>query len=67
MKDQQDNLNPKIIKERLGASLFSEHFVLKESLNSTNVLAKKMAGEGAPEGTVVSAEAMRSTLRLVPG
>ena len=56
MKDQQDNLNPKIIKERLGASLFSEYFVLKESLNSTNVLAKKMAGEGAPEGTVVSAE-----------
>lgn len=40
----------------MGSSIFYQHLVFYESLDSTNTLAKKMAGEGAPEGTVVFTE-----------
>lgn len=56
MPDQKDRLNPATIGEILGASIFSRHLFFYESLDSTNTLAKKMAGEGAPEGTVVFTE-----------
>ncbi len=56
MQDRQDIINPKIIQEKLGSSLFSEHLIFYERLDSTNTVAKKMASEGAPEGTVVLTE-----------
>jgi BirA family biotin operon repressor/biotin-[acetyl-CoA-carboxylase] ligase len=56
MKDQSDRLNPQLVQKYLGASIFSKNLLYYESLDSTNIFAKRMAVEGAPEGTVVLAE-----------
>jgi BirA family biotin operon repressor/biotin-[acetyl-CoA-carboxylase] ligase len=44
------------IKKGLGRSLFAENLVYRESVDSTNALARAFADQGAPEGTVVVAE-----------
>jgi BirA family biotin operon repressor/biotin-[acetyl-CoA-carboxylase] ligase len=44
------------IKNALGQSLFAANVVYRESVDSTNRLAKALADQGAPEGTVVVAE-----------
>jgi BirA family biotin operon repressor/biotin-[acetyl-CoA-carboxylase] ligase len=40
----------------LASSLFSSRIVYRESIDSTNDLAKQLAAEGAPEGTLILAE-----------
>jgi BirA family biotin operon repressor/biotin-[acetyl-CoA-carboxylase] ligase len=52
----KDMLHPELILNRLGNSLFSTNLVFHESLVSTNTLAKELAVEGAPEGTLVLTE-----------
>lgn len=56
MQDRKDYLNPITVRKFLGASIFSQALVFHERLDSTNTLARKMAGEGALEGTVVFTE-----------
>ncbi|RLB35794.1 MAG: biotin--[acetyl-CoA-carboxylase] ligase, partial [Deltaproteobacteria bacterium] len=41
------------IEAALGPSLFNRNLVYRESLDSTNRLARDLASRGAPEGTVV--------------
>ncbi len=58
IRDQQiERLHIKSLVETLGRSLFSRNIVFHESLGSTNTLAMELASSGAPEGTVVFAEA----------
>jgi BirA family transcriptional regulator, biotin operon repressor / biotin---[acetyl-CoA-carboxylase] ligase len=45
----------KLIKG-LGESIFSQNFILHQKINSTNVLARELALNGAPEGTLILAE-----------
>ena len=52
----QEPLQPDLLKKRLGASLFSSHIHYQTSIDSTNALAKRLAGQGAPEGTLVITE-----------
>jgi len=52
----RDPLSPETIISRLGDSLFSKNMVFRETVNSTNVLAKELALTGAPDGTIVLAE-----------
>ena len=51
-----DALDKKTILDGLGRSIFSRNIVLHRSVDSTNLLAKGLASEGAPEGTLVLAE-----------
>ena len=51
-----DSLHPKSIQNKLGASLFAQNIVFHSSLDSTHTLAKELAAQGAPEGTLVLAE-----------
>jgi BirA family biotin operon repressor/biotin-[acetyl-CoA-carboxylase] ligase len=54
-----DSLDPQTIINKLGSSLFAQNLVFQRSLNSTNTLAKELAAQGAPEGTLVLAEEQR--------
>ena len=49
-------LQPDIISEKLGRSLFSTNIIFHETVKSTNSLAKDLGAQGAPEGTLVLAE-----------
>lgn len=49
-------LDPLLILDRLGPSLFAENLIYRESLDSTNKKAKDLARQGAQEGSVVLAE-----------
>jgi BirA family biotin operon repressor/biotin-[acetyl-CoA-carboxylase] ligase len=49
-------IQPELLKKRLAQSLFSSHIHYQVSIDSTNALAKELAGQGAPEGTLVTAE-----------
>jgi BirA family biotin operon repressor/biotin-[acetyl-CoA-carboxylase] ligase len=60
MLSEQYGLDPHIILERLGSSLFAQNIVFHLSLDSTNTLAKELAAQGAPEGTVVLTEVQRA-------
>ena len=51
-----DSLDPETITNKLGSSLFAQNLVFRRSLDSTNTLAKELAAQGAPEGTLVLAE-----------
>ncbi len=51
-----DSLDPQTIINKLGSSLFAQNLVFHRSLDSTNTLAKELAAQGAPEGTLVLAE-----------
>ena len=53
---ENDALDRKTILDGLGPSMFSRNIVLLRSVDSTNLLAKDLASEGAPEGTLVLAE-----------
>ena len=50
------HLDPGVIKEILGGSLFSSNIVFYEKIDSTNTHAKDLASKSAPEGTIVLAE-----------
>ncbi len=54
-----DSLDPQTIINKLGSSLFAQNLVFHRSLDSTNTLAKELAAQGAPEGTLVLAEEQR--------
>ena len=56
MNSNWDVLDPDFILDQLSASLFSENIIFRKSLDSTNRLAKELARQGAPEGSVVLAE-----------
>lgn len=49
-------IQPELLRKRLAHSLFSSHIHYHPSIDSTNALAKTLAGRGAPEGTLVLAE-----------
>jgi BirA family biotin operon repressor/biotin-[acetyl-CoA-carboxylase] ligase len=64
MKSQGDFIDEPLSLERiqdgLGGSLFASNVIYRESVDSTNTLAKALADQGAPEGTVVAAEEQTS-------
>ena len=49
-------IQPELLRKRLAGSLFSSPIHYHPSIDSTNALAKALAGQGAPEGTLVIAE-----------
>ncbi len=49
-------IQPDLLKQRLAGSIFSSHIHYQSSIDSTNALAKTLAGQGAPEGTLVVTE-----------
>lgn len=53
---EPERLAPEWLKEKLDHSVFSSHIIHYESIDSTNNLAKELAGQGAAEGTLVLAE-----------
>ncbi|UCB50922.1 MAG: biotin--[acetyl-CoA-carboxylase] ligase [Deltaproteobacteria bacterium] len=55
-----DSLQPHIILDKLGTSLFAQNIIFQRSLDSTNTIAKELAAQGAPEGTLVLAEEQRA-------
>ncbi|MCJ7594545.1 MAG: biotin--[acetyl-CoA-carboxylase] ligase [Desulfobacterales bacterium] len=54
--DDEDHLQPEVVKKGLGSSVFAKNVIYHESLESTNTLAKDLAIQGCPEGTVVLTE-----------
>lgn len=56
MLAEQGPLQPQIILEKLGQSLFSINPVFRRTLESTNTLAKELGSTGSPEGTIVVTE-----------
>jgi BirA family biotin operon repressor/biotin-[acetyl-CoA-carboxylase] ligase len=52
----EEPLRPEAVRKGLGSSIFSRKIVYHESLTSTNTMAKGLAHEGCPEGTVVLTE-----------
>jgi BirA family biotin operon repressor/biotin-[acetyl-CoA-carboxylase] ligase len=55
-----DPLHPHTILNKLGSSLFAQNIIFHRSLDSTHTLAKELAAQGAPEGTLVLAEEQRA-------
>lgn len=51
-----DRLDPERILETLEGGLFSSRLVYRETVDSTNRVAKELGRQGAPEGTLVLAE-----------
>jgi BirA family biotin operon repressor/biotin-[acetyl-CoA-carboxylase] ligase len=51
-----DELKPDAIRGGLGKSLFATDVIYRETLDSTNRLAKELASAGAPEGTIIITE-----------
>jgi BirA family biotin operon repressor/biotin-[acetyl-CoA-carboxylase] ligase len=49
-------IQPELLKKRLAQSIFSSHIHYQASIDSTNALARTLAGQGAPEGTLVVTE-----------
>jgi len=45
-----------LLKKRLAQSIFSSNIHYHASIDSTNALAKKLAAQGAPEGTLIITE-----------
>lgn len=60
MNVEQTSLSPGVIIKELGQSLFATNIIFHKSLNSTNILAKELASDGAPEGTAVITEVQSS-------
>jgi len=53
---EKNLLQPRIILDKLGRSLFSTNLVFHRTLNSTNALATELGSTGSPEGTIVVTE-----------
>lgn len=56
LREAPDVLLPNEIKHGLQTMQIGKNIVYKESMDSTNSQAKRLAAEGAPEGTIVVAE-----------
>jgi BirA family biotin operon repressor/biotin-[acetyl-CoA-carboxylase] ligase len=52
----EELIQPELLKKRLAQSIFSSHIHYQASIDSTNALARTLAGQGAPEGTLVVTE-----------
>jgi len=52
----EEPIQPERLKKRLAQSIFSSHIHYLTSIDSTNALARTLAGQGAPEGTLVTTE-----------
>jgi BirA family biotin operon repressor/biotin-[acetyl-CoA-carboxylase] ligase len=48
-----DSLSPAAIRDGLSTTFVGQHIVYRPQIGSTNDEARRLAGEGAPEGTVV--------------
>ena len=57
---KMDSLHPETILNELGSSLFAQNMVYHRSLDSTHTLAKELAVQGAPEGTLVLTEEQKA-------
>ena len=57
-----DKLNSNNIKTLLGDSIFSDHIIIYDSLESTNNTAKELYEQGAESGTVILSE--KQTIRI---
>jgi len=53
-------LNIDDVRDRLKKSIFGRNIVFRAHMDSTHTLAKRLAGEGAPEGTLVVTDEQRS-------
>ena len=53
---EHERLIPEWLRSELASTLFSSRIIYRETIDSTNELAKHLAAEGAPEGTIVIAE-----------
>ncbi|MFH1953933.1 MAG: biotin--[acetyl-CoA-carboxylase] ligase [Pseudomonadota bacterium] len=60
MEDNFDELRLDLIQKELAESIFGRKILYHESLDSTNTLAKELAAQGAPEGTLVLADEQRA-------
>ena len=56
LREAPELLSPEGLEKGLSSSEFGRHIVYRERVDSTNNVAKQMADDGAPEGTVVIAE-----------
>lgn len=56
LREAPELLSEQAIEERLSTKVVGRHIVYRERVDSTNNVAKKLADEGAPEGTIVVAE-----------
>ena len=56
LREAPELLSPEVLEKGLTSSEFGQHIVYRERVDSTNNVAKQMADDGAPEGTVVIAE-----------
>ena len=54
--ESAEPFNPDILARALKAGLFGKNIIFKDTIGSTNVFLKRLAEEGAPEGTVVIAD-----------
>lgn len=56
LREAPELLSEQAIEEGLSTKVVGCHIVYRERVDSTNNVAKKLADEGAPEGTIVVAE-----------
>lgn len=56
LREAPELLSEQAIEEGLSTKVVGRHIVYRECVDSTNNVAKKLADEGAPEGTIVVAE-----------
>lgn len=54
--ESSEPFNPDILARELKSGLFGKNIIFKDTIGSTNVFLKRLAQEGATEGTVVIAD-----------
>ncbi len=54
--ENSEPFNPDVLANALKSCLFGKNIIFRGTIGSTNVFLKKLAQEGAPEGTVVVAD-----------
>jgi len=54
--ESAESFNEDILASALKTSLFGKNILFRDTIGSTNVFLKRLADEGAPEGTVVVAD-----------
>jgi len=60
--ENSERFNPGLLIESLKNSLFGKRVIFRESIGSTNVFLKRLAQEGAVEGTLVVADEQKAGL-----
>ena len=54
--ESPESFNPDIVESAVKPGLFGKDIIYRDTIGSTNVFLKRLADEGAPEGTVVVAD-----------